>query len=271
MADRVLYSITGWTKHFEKSQSRRVDNVQWVPLPVKHDGLGYRRVMAMKDGMEIYAAWVLIVQVAAKCEKRGVLANDHGKPLTAADIALKTGGKADAISKALQVLSSEDVGWLVAQTQHDTNAVDDVGHEDAPRVQDNTEQEKTGQNNTTQQVRMVFDHYRTYHPRAFPKPCSKSKEWQKIRERLAEGYTAEDLCAAIDGCHRSPFHCGVNRDNKKYQNLELIVRDGSRVNDFLNVPAEPGPVLSEKTQRTLRAAESWAMRGEDNGDHHEEA
>jgi len=108
-------------------------------------------------------------------------------------------------------------------------------------------------------VRAVFAHYRTYHPRAFPKPIPTSKEWRAIRARLREGFSAEDLCAAIDGNHRSPFHCGENDGNKRYHALGLIIRDGSHVTQFMEVGGE-GPVLSEKERRSKRAAQSWLER-----------
>jgi len=87
-------------------------------------------------------------------------------------------------------------------------------------------------------VRLVFDHYRTYHPRAHRKPKATSKECRLIKARLDEGYSVDDLTAAIDGCHRSPFHQGDNDRGKKFDSLELIVRDGSKVQQFMEIPAK---------------------------------
>lgn len=84
-------------------------------------------------------------------------------------------------------------------------------------------------------MRAVFERYRKHHPRAFPHPSSASKEWRAILARLKEGYTVEQLCEAVDGCHVSPFHMGQNARGKVYDSLELIVRDGSKVNGFLEV------------------------------------
>lgn len=107
-----LYVIRDWKTHYEKAQSRQVDRVSWVPLPVKHDGLGFRRLMRMKNGIALYGAWVLIVQVAAKCPLRGTLADEKGRPLTPEDISLMTGAPSDSLLAALQVFSSEDIGWI---------------------------------------------------------------------------------------------------------------------------------------------------------------
>lgn len=89
----------------------------------------------------------------------------------------------------------------------------------------------------TEDVLAVYEHYRKYHPESHPKPSSLSKEWRKIVARLKENHTVSDLKKAIDGCHKSPFHCGLEPSNlgKKYQNLELIVRDSSHVCQFLDL------------------------------------
>ena len=104
----------------------------------------------------------------------------------------------------------------------------------------------------------VFAHYRGYHPRAHKTPHSKQKEWGKIKARLAEGYSVDDLKLAIDGCHRSPFHMGENDNGRKYNTLELIVRDGSKVQSFIELAQQEGPVLAQKTSKTIRAAQAWA-------------
>lgn len=117
------------------------------------------------------------------------------------------------------------------------------------------------------EIRAVFDHYRKYHPRAFKKPTSKSKEWNLIKARMREGSTVEDLMRAIDGNHRSPWHCGENPGNQQYHDLELIVRNGSKVTAFQQFADGPPPVVSEKSARTLRAAQDFLadFGGDGNG------
>lgn len=107
-----VYSIRDWERNFEKAQSRKLDVMSWVAMPVKHDGLGYRRIISMPDGPLIYSAWVLMVQVAAKCKVRGVLADENG-PLTADDLFVKTGCPVVVFEKAIEVLSSRQIGWLL--------------------------------------------------------------------------------------------------------------------------------------------------------------
>lgn len=108
--------------------------------------------------------------------------------------------------------------------------------------------------NFSSEIREVFAHYRKYHARSFPSPRSEMVEWRKIRERLVDGYTVEQLCEAIDGNHRSPYHCGENERQRTYHSLELIMRSADKVNQFLSIPEHPPDAISSKTMRTMQAA-----------------
>ena len=115
------------------------------------------------------------------------------------------------------------------------------------------------------EVLSVYEHYRKYHPRAHAKPNSKSKEWRSIKDRLAEGCTVEDLRGAIDGCHGSAWHQGHNDRKRSYNSLELIMRDGGKVHQFLEMlQKNPAEGLSDQTLRNVRAAFEFAQ--ENNND-----
>lgn len=88
-------------------------------------------------------------------------------------------------------------------------------------------------------VHRVYVHYRSYHPRSHPRPKTNSKEWRAIAARLKEGYSVADICRAIDGCHKSSWHQGYNDAGKRYDSLELICRDASKINSFIEI-AENG-------------------------------
>jgi hypothetical protein len=137
----MLYTIRNWSEKYENAGSRKVNGpLDWFACPTKHDGLSYRRLMKRKDGMALYGAWIQIVAVAAKCEPRGTLKSDDG-PLTAEDIALKTGGDENTLKTALQVFSSKEVPWLTGSTL--------PVHPDELALQDRTVQDRTGQNITS--------------------------------------------------------------------------------------------------------------------------
>jgi hypothetical protein len=66
---------------------------------------------------------------------------------------------------------------------------------------------------------------------------------KKIRERLKQGYSVEDIEKAIMGCHDSPFHRGDNERKTVYDDLTLICRNGSFLEKF------------QKLRRSLTAEE----------------
>jgi hypothetical protein len=107
----AAYRIRDWRQRFETPESRKCKALNWVAVPNKHDGLGYRRLLRTPDGPAIYGAWVAILAVASKCPTRGVLADEAG-PLSAADISLKCDFPEELIARALGVLSSAEIGWL---------------------------------------------------------------------------------------------------------------------------------------------------------------
>lgn len=112
----TLYEVRNWDELYENAGSRKIRGpLDWLPLPTKHDGRSYRRLMKRKDALEMYGAWVLILAVAAKCKKRGTLSSADG-PLTAECIALKTGANQATIEKALQLFSSDELKWLTGST-----------------------------------------------------------------------------------------------------------------------------------------------------------
>lgn len=58
---------------------------------------------------------MLIVEVAAKCPTHGVLSDSDG-PITAVDLADKTGGCEATFERALQVFASKGIEWLTTTT-----------------------------------------------------------------------------------------------------------------------------------------------------------
>ena len=59
------------------------------------------------------------------------------------------------------------------------------------------------------------------------------KRQQKIQDRLAQGYTVDDIKCAIDGCRDDPFSMGQNDRCKKYNDIELICRIGEKLEFFM--------------------------------------
>ena len=107
-----LYRIKNWDANFENNRTRTMKNMMWVPVPNKHDGDGYTELVDRKNGAEMLGAWLVILQVASKCPERGTLMRENGTPHTPKSIARLTRLNTDSITHALDLLVSEDIGWL---------------------------------------------------------------------------------------------------------------------------------------------------------------
>jgi len=119
----MTYRIKDWDKYFEKAESRRCKSMAWVAIPIRHDGSGFRRVAAHERAAELFAAWILIVQTAAKMPTRGVLYKD-GKALTARDLHYRTGFPEEIFNLAFTVLVQEEIGWLESDDADAENATE---------------------------------------------------------------------------------------------------------------------------------------------------
>lgn len=107
-----VITIRDFTGHFTVSQNRRNEGpFGWIAVKTKHDGKGFRRLMMHDHGAAIYGAFLLMVQVASKCPKHGVLADEDG-PLTTEDLELKTGCPKKVFDEAIEVLSSKGIAWI---------------------------------------------------------------------------------------------------------------------------------------------------------------
>lgn len=76
----------------------------------------------------------------------------------------------------------------------------------------------------------IFEHWklRLEHPTAKLTDGRKAK----VKARLNEGYTLEEIKQAIDGCAMSHFHRGQNPTGAVYDDLELICRNGEKLEGF---------------------------------------
>lgn len=111
-----IYSIRDWAENFETHETRKFVWLKWVPFPNKHDGLTFRKIGTEKNAAELFAAWVLIVQIASKSERgqRGRLCR-NGTAMTARDMALVTGFPEKIFATALNYFTQPSIGWMIAE------------------------------------------------------------------------------------------------------------------------------------------------------------
>lgn len=110
-------------------------------------------------------------------------------------------------------------------------------------------------------VSRIISHYQKYHPKSLPG----RKERDKIRDRLGEGWSVEQIQEAIDGCHRSPFHCGQNDKQQIHQSLELIVRDSKHVQQFVEIRDTPSVAMPQRTLKNMAATAAFIGNGDESG------
>jgi hypothetical protein len=88
---------------------------------------------------------------------------------------------------------------------------------------------------TARQVKTIFAYWqkRLNHPNSKLTP----ERQRKTEARLREGYTVEKIKQGIDGCASSPFNRGENDRGRAFDDLELICRNGSKLENFIALVA----------------------------------
>ena len=95
----------------------------------------------------------------------------------------------------------------------------------------------------------------------------------KIRARLADGYSEATIQRAIRGCAASPHHTGTNETQTRYDDLTLILRNGSKLEQFAGMAKDearvPVPAHTTEAQRAeIEALQIEAMDALERGDTH---
>lgn len=95
----------------------------------------------------------------------------------------------------------------------------------------------------------------------------------KIRARLADGFSLDELRAAITGCKTSDFHMGANPAGTIYNSLELIFKNSNKTEEFIEKNQNYSRRLahesnysntSKKPASAVTAADVFAMRNSAN-------
>lgn len=206
----ATYSVKDWDALFENAASRKLKALAWVPVPNNHNSVAYARLITSKGGPEIFAAWVLIVQLASRCPQRGILASSDGRPYDAQEMAIKTRAPASMFEKALPYLT--EIGWLDCTTAMGESA--DVVAESADVVADNgmtpaanrIELKRTGkESNTNGQGRRWCEIYAAY-----PRKIGRKASEHPIRQAITvKGF--EELLKAVQA-----FAYATTKVEKRY-------------------------------------------------------
>lgn len=105
-------------------------------------------------------------------------------------------------------------------------------------------------------AQLVFDHWRQTHNH--PQSAFDMKRRRLVLKCLKQ-YSAATLCQSISGYLNSPHHMGQNKNDTRYDSLELLLRDGNHIDAGLKFHVEPPRAdLSDKTRRIIDQTESWS-------------
>ena len=95
------------------------------------------------------------------------------------------------------------------------------------------EEEKDMSGNPDNAVYEIFTYWKEVMRKSANAKCT-PKRSKKIIERLKQGYTLEQIKQGIDGCKKSPHHMGQNDSGTVYDDLELILRSGEKLEGFID-------------------------------------
>lgn len=260
----TLYRIRNWNKLYENSESKKIKNTRYVLIPNHHDGKGYRRLLelpevlpehpddlrAHPDGVRVFSAWILILQIASKCAERGVLADEDG-PLTAEDMAYKTGAPQDLFASALRVLSGKDFRWIeeIGVPEHPDDLPE---HPDEPGDHpDRTELNRTELNRTNYKE---LAREKSKQPAPPPTPAQDHSHCQLFESGM--GSTAVEVCA-LWARMRSAAGLSAVEDANTRRGAEILALeiDGGRIT------LEQAELAIRNLMENAEARSKYGLRG----------
>lgn len=234
-----------------------------------------------------YAArglWFEMLLLMRQSERKGFLISETGSPISDAQLARLTSGDSEEVTPLLRELSdsnvfsrnsegiifnrgmvrdSREADWTHKQrsnraaplpcgTDDDVSADQQkVGH-DVVNTQIVSTSKK--QKDCSLEIELIFSYWQEVLNHAQSKLTNDRKG--KIRARLSEGFTVEQLKLAVDGCKASSFHMGENDDAKIYDDIDLIFRNGSKVEKFISYLNNGGKArFTRKEYRTIDAVQ----------------
>lgn len=240
------YRIKNWNQVFENSESRKLKNLNWVPLPNSWEGLGYARVTKHKNAVTIMAAWPLVIQIGSKCPQRGLLAKVDA-PLSVEDMADLTRMPAQIFDRALEALVDPLIGWVeIVQIEKGENGVWEINlqskSQNLPQSPDTSgssglEQNRTEQKGMEQKEGMSIDIDSSSRSEDVVKLWNSQPSLPSIRDltsdrrralktRLSEPFFRDNFVEGIQRIAASSF-CTGNNEREWTATFDWFLKPGS--------------------------------------------
>jgi hypothetical protein len=128
-------------------------------------------------------------------------------------------------------------------------------HED-PSPNQEQEQEPEQEQEQPKAADLVFDHWRKVMGKGGRTEFD-DKRRGRVEARLDGGYSVPDLFQAIEGCKLTPYNMGQNDKGQPFNDLELICRDASHVDRFMENARNPPRPDTNAKGRASNADKDW--------------
>lgn len=124
-----MLRITAWHEDHENNRTRELKRLDWVPVPNKMDGDGYTSLVDHEEGAAHLGAWLAILEIASRCEHRGILVRSDGKPHDAKSLSRMSRLPMPIFETVIPRLI--EIGWL---TQFDDSQLDMILSQDTAGI-----------------------------------------------------------------------------------------------------------------------------------------
>lgn len=195
----MIYRIKNWNDIYENNRSRTVKDLSWVPIPNRHDGEAYSRMMIQKDAAIYFSVWILLLQVASRCQPRGTLLTSACQPHNAESLAIKTRAKLEWFEKSLPFLVQ--IGWLEVERQEGDSVL-------TASCQSGDEEGKKEGMEGREAVMAIVD---LWNSTTLPKCVDvNSRRVTSAKARLSDKFFSDNWAPAIEKIRVSKFCNGQN-------------------------------------------------------------
>lgn len=109
---QTFYRIVDWEEFYERSQSRKLPILYWVPMTNRMGEDGYMELMNHQNGTAYFGVWTALVFLASACKPRGDLLRSNRMPHTLETIHGLSRIPIDMLREAIPKLL--DIGWIVS-------------------------------------------------------------------------------------------------------------------------------------------------------------
>ncbi len=237
----------------QEFEGRRIQSVDggWYVL----NGEKYRQLLRHAERREYVRE-----KVAAHRAKKKAMVNTGNQDVTESKLQVLQNDDSNQSNQCKPIAEAEADIRKEHVEQGSTTPAEDINPPEnpkpAPVMPSPTKPDR--QAGTSAEVKEVFDYWVKVMGKG-PTAKLTAERSSKVKARLrVDGYSVEQLKRAIDGCKVSAFHQGENDKERRFEDLELICRDGKHVENFIEYlgPTTPGnggdqPADPEKAQKVL--------------------